>query len=160
MSGSRIFYKFRSESAYSTLTFDGPSLSVFDVKREIAAAKKLKGDFDLAIFNAATNQGAFLTGRGGLAAVWRKKERRYGTGPASKYPRQDPILYAPRSFAFICIVGRWTWLILDKVEVTKVYARRGLLALICLNCWIFANLIFARLACFHFRILRSLGLRS
>lgn len=57
MSGSKIFYKFKSENSYSTISFDGPSMTVFDVKREIALAKKLKGDFDLAIYNASNNQG-------------------------------------------------------------------------------------------------------
>ncbi|KAI9034234.1 DWNN domain-containing protein [Hyaloraphidium curvatum] len=56
MSGSKIFYKFRSENSYATLSFDGPSMSVFDVKREVALAKKLKGDFDLVIANASNNQ--------------------------------------------------------------------------------------------------------
>ncbi|RKO86610.1 DWNN domain-containing protein [Blyttiomyces helicus] len=54
---SVVFYKFRSAKDYDTITFDGNGISVFDLKREIMVAKKLgKGtDFDLAIYNAQTN---------------------------------------------------------------------------------------------------------
>lgn len=58
---SVIYYKFKAakDSDYDVFTFDGPGASVFDVKREIIRAKKLgKGtDFDLAIYNAQTDEG-------------------------------------------------------------------------------------------------------
>ncbi|KAJ3115766.1 Ras GTPase [Nowakowskiella sp. JEL0407] len=47
---SKIYYKFKSQKTNDAITFDGTSLSVFDLKREIIIAKKLgKGDFDLVI---------------------------------------------------------------------------------------------------------------
>lgn len=61
---SVIYYKFKAakDSDYDVFTFDGPGASVFDVKREIIRAKKLgKGtDFDLAIYNAQTDEGESL----------------------------------------------------------------------------------------------------
>ena len=58
---SVIYYKFKAhkDSDYDVFTFDGPGATVFDVKREIIRAKKLgKGtDFDLAIYNAQTDEG-------------------------------------------------------------------------------------------------------
>ncbi len=55
---SHVYYKFKSAKDYNTLTFDGLGISVFDLKREIMLQKKLKGaDFDLAIYNAQSNQG-------------------------------------------------------------------------------------------------------
>lgn len=60
---SFVYYKFKAAKDYDTCTFDGPSISVFDLKKEIMAQKKLgKGtDFDLAIYNAQTNDGEFLS---------------------------------------------------------------------------------------------------
>jgi hypothetical protein len=58
---SVIYYKFKAakDSDYDVFTFDGQGATVFDVKREIIRAKKLgKGtDFDLAIYNAQTDEG-------------------------------------------------------------------------------------------------------
>jgi hypothetical protein len=58
---SVIYYKFKAakDSDYDVFTFDGPGATVFDLKREIITAKKLgKGtDFDLAIYNAQTDDG-------------------------------------------------------------------------------------------------------
>jgi hypothetical protein len=68
---SKIFYKFRSENTYSTIDFDGPSMGVFDVKREIAERRKMKGDFDLGVYRADTNEGEFEMSciQAGLRAV-------------------------------------------------------------------------------------------
>jgi hypothetical protein len=57
---SKIFYKFKSSKDYDTALFDGVSLSVFDLKREIMLGKKLGAgtDFDLALHDAQTNEGA------------------------------------------------------------------------------------------------------
>lgn len=58
---SVIYYKLRSakDSDYDVFTFDGPGATVFDLKREIIRAKKFgKGtDFDLAVYNAQTDEG-------------------------------------------------------------------------------------------------------
>ncbi|CAO3590454.1 unnamed protein product [Absidia cylindrospora] len=59
---SVIYYKFKAakHSDYDVFTFDGSGATVFDVKKEIIRAKRLgKGtDFDLAIYNAQTDEGA------------------------------------------------------------------------------------------------------
>lgn len=51
---SSIFYKFKSQKDTSQITFDGTSLSVFEVKRDIIAQTKLGDgtDFDLEIFTS------------------------------------------------------------------------------------------------------------
>ena len=56
---SKIFYKFKAAKDFDAAIFDGTSLSVFDLKREIMIAKKLgKGtDFDLSIHDAQTDEG-------------------------------------------------------------------------------------------------------
>ncbi|KAI3634768.1 hypothetical protein MIR68_007149 [Amoeboaphelidium protococcarum] len=52
---SKIFYKFKSQREYKTIVFDGLSISVFDVKREILLQQKLDGvDFDLELQDAAS----------------------------------------------------------------------------------------------------------
>jgi hypothetical protein len=62
---SVIYYKFKAakDSDYDVFTFDGPGATVFDLKREIITAKKLgKGtDFDLAIYNAQTDDGKLFS---------------------------------------------------------------------------------------------------
>lgn len=59
---SKIFYKFNAAKDFDAIVFDGTSLSVFDLKREIMLAKKLgKGlDFDLAISDAQSKEGTPL----------------------------------------------------------------------------------------------------
>jgi hypothetical protein len=55
---SLIHYKFRAAKDFSSITFEGLSLSLFELKKEILLAKKLKGtDFDIVISNAQTNEG-------------------------------------------------------------------------------------------------------
>lgn len=56
---SVIRYRFFSSKDYDTLSFDGPSLHVWEVKDEIIMAKKLQKfvDFDLILTNAQTNEG-------------------------------------------------------------------------------------------------------
>lgn len=57
---SVIYYKFKAakDSDYDVFTFDGQGATVFDVKRDIIRAKFGKGtDFDLAIYNAQTDEG-------------------------------------------------------------------------------------------------------
>ncbi|KAJ1905726.1 Retinoblastoma-binding protein [Coemansia sp. IMI 209127] len=54
---SQIQYKFRSSKDYSTVIFDGLSLSVDDLKQEILREQKLDPDeFDLVITNEQTNE--------------------------------------------------------------------------------------------------------
>ena len=54
---SSIFFKFKSQKEPSQITFDGTSLSVFEVKREIIIYSKLGDgtDFDLDIYTSDTN---------------------------------------------------------------------------------------------------------
>lgn len=56
---SSIFFKFKSQKQPTQITFDGTSLSVFEVKRDIIALSKLGDgtDFDLNISSADTNEG-------------------------------------------------------------------------------------------------------
>lgn len=58
---SKVFYKFKAAKDFDAITFDGASISVFDLKKEIMVAKKLgKGtDFSLHLYDQTTNEGAF-----------------------------------------------------------------------------------------------------
>lgn len=60
---SSIFYRFKSQKEPSQITFDGVSLAVFEVKRDIIALSKLGDgkDFDLHIYNPDTNEGRLLS---------------------------------------------------------------------------------------------------
>lgn len=51
---SSIFFRFKSQKEPVQITFDGTSLSVFEVKREIISLSKLGDgtDFDLDIYSA------------------------------------------------------------------------------------------------------------
>ncbi|KAJ2554708.1 E3 ubiquitin-protein ligase rbbp6, partial [Coemansia sp. RSA 1933] len=54
---SQIQYKFRSSKDYSTIIFDGLSISVDDLKQEILREQKLDPDeFDLVLTNEQTNE--------------------------------------------------------------------------------------------------------
>lgn len=59
MSSSSVYYKFKSQREPSRVTFDGTSISVWDLKREIILQNKMgKGtDFDLGIYNPDTQEG-------------------------------------------------------------------------------------------------------
>jgi len=56
---SHVYYKFKSQKDPSRVIFDGPSISVFDLKREIILLNKLGNgaDFDLSIYDESTNEG-------------------------------------------------------------------------------------------------------
>ena len=56
---SHVYYKFKSQKDPSRVVFDGPSISVFDLKREIIILNKLGTgtDFDLSIYDESTNEG-------------------------------------------------------------------------------------------------------
>src|SRR5271156_3526951 len=56
---SHVYYKFKSQKDPSRVVFDGPSISVFDLKREIILLNKLGNgaDFDLSIYDESTNEG-------------------------------------------------------------------------------------------------------
>lgn len=56
---SCIHYKFRSALEYDTITFDGLSISLADLKRSIITQKKFgkNSDFDLEVTNAQTKEG-------------------------------------------------------------------------------------------------------
>jgi len=56
---SSIFFRFKSQKDPLPITFDGASLSVFEVKREIIAISKLGDgtDFDLEIMTPDDGKG-------------------------------------------------------------------------------------------------------
>lgn len=56
---SCIHYKFRSALEYDTITFDGLSISLADLKQSIITQKKFgkNTDFDLEVTNAQTKEG-------------------------------------------------------------------------------------------------------
>lgn len=54
---SKVHYKFKSSKDYDSATFDGHSISVFDLKKEILIAKGLKGPDDLALTHAESGEG-------------------------------------------------------------------------------------------------------
>jgi protein MPE1 len=58
---SHVYYKFKSQKDPSRVVFDGPGISVFDLKREIILLNKLGSgtDFDLAIYDESTNEGMY-----------------------------------------------------------------------------------------------------
>ncbi|ORY03290.1 DWNN-domain-containing protein [Basidiobolus meristosporus CBS 931.73] len=88
---SVVYYKFKSAKDYDVCTFDGTGISVFDLKREIILAKKLgKGtDFDLAVYNAQTNEeytdDNFLIPRATSVLVRRLPASKPGKGTAQHY---------------------------------------------------------------------------
>ena len=89
---SIVFYKFKSAKDFDTCTFDGTGISVFDLKREIMAAKKLgKGtlDFDLVLNNAQTNEeyldDQYMIQRNTSVLVSRKPSSKPGKGTAQRY---------------------------------------------------------------------------
>lgn len=61
---SHVYYKFKSQKDPSRVVFDGPGISVFDLKREIITLNKLGSgtDFDLSIYDESTNEGLGKTG--------------------------------------------------------------------------------------------------
>src|SRR5271169_2614452 len=56
---SYVYYKFKSQKDPSRVVFDGPAISVFDLKREIILLNKLGSGshFDLSIYDESTNEG-------------------------------------------------------------------------------------------------------
>ena len=60
---SSVFWKFKSQKDESRVTFDGTTISVFDLKKEIILANNLvssASDFDLLILDPSTEQGKYL----------------------------------------------------------------------------------------------------
>jgi protein MPE1 len=94
---SKIFYKFKAAKDYDAAIFDGPSLSVFDLKSEIIRAKKLgKGvDFDLAIYDVQTNEefsdDNTQIARSSSVIVRRLPASKPGKGTAQKYVLENPV---------------------------------------------------------------------
>ena len=60
---SSIFFRFKSQKEPLQITFDGTSLSVFEVKREIISLSKLGDgtDFDLEIYSADNNESKYTS---------------------------------------------------------------------------------------------------
>jgi len=55
---SSAFYKFKSQREESKVSFDGTSISVFELKKEIILANNLgkATDFDLIMFDGSTGE--------------------------------------------------------------------------------------------------------
>lgn len=56
---SSVHYKFRSSLEYDTLSFDGPSISLSDLRDGIMVQKKIgkSSDYTLEVTNAQTKEG-------------------------------------------------------------------------------------------------------
>lgn len=55
---THIHYKFSSKLSYATVVFDGPHITLTDLKERIMGREKLRaGDCDLQITNAQTKEG-------------------------------------------------------------------------------------------------------
>ncbi len=55
---THVHYKFSSKLSYDTVLFDGPHITLRDLKRQIMGREKLRaGDCDLQITNAQTKEG-------------------------------------------------------------------------------------------------------
>lgn len=62
---SHVYYKFFSNLNYDAAAFNGPHISLRELKRQIMARKKLKAtNCDLQVTNAQTKEGAGGGGRG------------------------------------------------------------------------------------------------
>ena len=59
---SSVHYKFRSSLEYDTLAFDGPSISLNDLRDAIMVQKKIgkNSDFTLEVTNAQTKEGKMV----------------------------------------------------------------------------------------------------
>ncbi len=57
-----VYYKFKSNLHYDTLTVDGHNISLGELKKAIISAKKLgkNTEFDLQVTNAQTKEGKCL----------------------------------------------------------------------------------------------------
>lgn len=57
---SVVHYRFKSRKDESKISFDGNSISVFDLKREIILANNMgkANDFDLAVLDPSEKQGS------------------------------------------------------------------------------------------------------
>lgn len=105
---SFVYYKFKSQKEPSKVVFDGTSISVFDLKREIITSNKLDksaDQFDLAIVNPDTKDeyrdDNELIARSSSVLARRLPSRpgkgeaaRYvnGAPPVSRYRRDEPVV--------------------------------------------------------------------
>ena len=91
MASSAVYYKFKSQRESQRLPFDGTSISVWELKREIILRNKLgKGtDFDLAVYNADTEDefkdDNYTIPRSSHVIVRRLPASRPGRGTAQLY---------------------------------------------------------------------------
>lgn len=60
---SSVYYKFKAQRDESKISFDGTGISVFDLKKGIILANKLKDnrDVDLLLYDSSSNQGTSAT---------------------------------------------------------------------------------------------------
>ncbi|KAL9068051.1 MAG: hypothetical protein Q9157_006626 [Trypethelium eluteriae] len=88
---SSIFFKFKSQKDSQRVTFDGPGISVFEVKREIINISRLGDgtDFDLAIYNEDANDeyddDTTVIPRSTSIVARRLPARMHGAGRAARY---------------------------------------------------------------------------
>ena len=88
---SAVFFQFRSSKEPSRVGFDGPGISVFELKREIITISRLGDgtDFDLAAYNADTNEeyddDTVIIPRGTHVTARRLPAVKPGAGRAARY---------------------------------------------------------------------------
>ncbi|PNS16039.1 hypothetical protein CAC42_4440 [Sphaceloma murrayae] len=88
---SAVFFKFKSQKEAQRITFDGPGISVFELKRDIISASRL-GDgteFDFAIYNADSNEeyddDTTIVPKGMTVIARRLPATKPGAGRAARY---------------------------------------------------------------------------
>ncbi|CAK4025312.1 RING finger [Lecanosticta acicola] len=97
---SSIFFRFKSQKDPSQINFDGTSLSVFEVKREIMSLARLGDgkDFDLDIYASDTNEiyddDTTQIPRSTTVVVQRMPAQRPGAGRAARYVTGQMPLHA------------------------------------------------------------------
>lgn len=70
---THVHYKFSSKLSYDTVVFDGPHVTLRELKRQIMGREKLRaGDCDLQITNAQSKEGE------GHARVLLKQTKNFG----------------------------------------------------------------------------------
>jgi len=88
---SYVYYKFKSQKDPSRVVFDGPSISVYDLKKEIITLNKLGAgtDFDLSIYDESTNEeftdDNYMIPRATSIIVRRLPPAKPGKGNGAKY---------------------------------------------------------------------------
>ncbi|PSK46233.1 hypothetical protein B9Z65_5201 [Elsinoe australis] len=88
---SAVFFKFKSQKETQRVTFDGPGISVFELKRDIISISRLGDgtDFDFAIYNADSNEeyddDTTIVPKGITVIARRLPATKPGAGRAARY---------------------------------------------------------------------------